>query len=57
MISSNGDRFCKNPYFLHSLCTHNGPTRSSYGDSNYKTISEFTQARGFKRNRNSKHQL
>ena len=57
MISNNGDRYCKNPYFLHSLCTQNAPTRSSYGDSNYKTISEFTQVRAFKRNRNSKHQL
>ena len=21
-INSNGDRFCKNPYFLHSVCTY-----------------------------------
>ena len=29
MIRSNGDRYCKNPYFLHSLSTTNGP-RTAY---------------------------
>ena len=28
MIRQGGDRYCKNPYFLHSLCTANGPTRA-----------------------------
>mmetsp|Transcript_1874 Transcript_1874/g.3264 ORF Transcript_1874/g.3264 Transcript_1874/m.3264 type:complete len:237 (+) Transcript_1874:542-1252(+) len=28
MIRDNGDRYCKNPYFLHSLCTSNGPTKA-----------------------------
>ena len=27
MIRNNGDRYCKNPYFLHSLCT-TGPKTS-----------------------------
>lgn len=43
MIKSNGDRYCKNPYFLHSLATHN-PSRQSIveqGSTNYKTISEY----------------
>ena len=26
MISNNSDRFCKNPYFLHSLATSNFTT-------------------------------
>lgn len=25
-ISTNGDRYCKNPYFLHSLCTKAAPS-------------------------------
>ncbi len=28
MIRHNGDRYCKNPYFLHSVCTSNGPTKA-----------------------------
>ena len=28
MIRTGGDRYCKNPYFLHSVCTSNGPTRA-----------------------------
>lgn len=24
-IRTNGDRYCKNPYFLHSVCTKQGP--------------------------------
>jgi hypothetical protein len=32
MIRSNGDRYCKNPYFLHSICTNQstagGPSRA-----------------------------
>ena len=29
MIRTNGDRFCRNPYFLHSVCTSSagGPTK------------------------------
>lgn len=29
-ISTNGDRYCKNPYFLHSLCTKAAPSQSMY---------------------------
>lgn len=28
MIRDGGDRYCKNPYFLHSITTSNGPTNA-----------------------------
>ena len=55
MIRGNGDRYCKNPYFLHSLCTSSGPIKAYtdlgsvqgcpsqytyYGGDN-RTISEY----------------
>ena len=48
MISNNGDKFMKNPYFLHSLCTANAPTRSTKELKNYGTISEW-QAKSIKK--------
>ena len=30
MIRSNGDRYCKNPYFLHSLCTTSNQPKTAY---------------------------
>jgi hypothetical protein len=42
MIQGNGDRYCKNPYFLHSICTENTPNEvasTQYGGM--KTISEY----------------
>ena len=52
MIKKNGDRYCKNPYFLHSLCTQNGPS-IAYGDSAYnskhpesRTISHSNMQKG-----------
>jgi len=56
MIRVNGDRYCKNPYFLHSLCTSSGPIKAYteigsvqggpsqytyYGGDNRNTISEY----------------
>ena len=33
MIRNNGDRYCKNPYFLHSLCTTSGPSKTAYTEA------------------------
>ena len=55
MIRVNGDRYCKNPYFLHSLCTSSGPIKAyteigsvqggpsqyTYQGPDRNTISEF----------------
>ena len=55
MIRGNGDRYCKNPYFLHSLCTSSGPIKAytdmgsvqggpsqyTYYQGDNRTISEF----------------
>lgn len=44
-IQTNGDRYCKNPYFLHSLCTKAAPSQSMYpsqfGSKHFGTISEY----------------
>ena len=61
MIRNNGDRYCKNPYFLHSVCT-SGPAKAytevgslqggqAYGDNSRtirskKTLSKFSQHEG-----------
>lgn len=51
MIRKNGDRFCRNPYFLHSVCsTAVGPAytemgsiqaKGSYYAMDHRTISEY----------------
>jgi len=43
-ITTNSDRYCKNPYFLHSVCTKSGPNQQVYsqmvGSNYYGTISD-----------------
>lgn len=51
MIRKNGDRYCRNPYFLHSVCSTNaGPAytdlgsiqaKGSYYAMDHRTISEY----------------
>jgi hypothetical protein len=57
MIKNNGDRYCKNPYFLHSLCTAQGPAvastdhTSAYGSyKDNRTISQSGHKRNLRRN-------
>ena len=57
MIKKNGDRYCKNPYFLHSLCTSQGPAvaytdhTSAYGSyKDNRTISQSGHKRNLRRN-------
>ena len=55
MLSSGADRYCKNPYFLHSLATHNPPSRATLQDFNsrhYGTISEARGTSAYKSNKN-----
>ena len=41
MIQGNGDRYCKNPYFLHSICTESNPNEVASEYRGLKTISEY----------------
>jgi hypothetical protein len=54
MIQGNGDKYCKNPYFLHSIATHAGPKDSfsqfPAAGGNFGTISEYG---GLKSNKQS----
>lgn len=42
MIRTNGDRYCRNPYFLNSICTSKAGllpySKSPYGDTNSQGI-------------------
>ena len=42
MIRTNGDRYCKNPYFLHSICTN----QSTNGNPS-KAFTEVGSVQGF----------
>ena len=62
MIQGNGDRYCRNPYFLHSICSENPNEMASNYDQGrgLKTISEFKprkSKRGFMGSKQSESQF
>jgi hypothetical protein len=35
MIRENGNKYCKNPYFINSVCTINAGLPTSYSEAAY----------------------
>jgi len=60
-ISVNGDRYCKNPYFLHSVCTKAAPNQNMYSQmiasNHYGTISDMDGRAKFSQKFSNKNKL